>query len=241
MTGTKVSRAEARRAEAVALHAQQAQRMRRRRSRNRAAAIVAGMLLIAGVGMAVQTQRNPAGDIARTPSGLDAGTGFAVGQASAAVTVEVYEDFLCPACKRFEDLTEATVTSLLDQGRVRVIYRVISILDRASTDAYSTRAMNAAACVGPVGFAAFHRALFAEQPPEGGAGLSDSRLVELAGGGSAVSRCINDQQYAGWVAQATDTASRRGINATPTVVVDGTALRSWAAADLLAAVEQAER
>lgn len=244
MTGTKVTSSQARRAAAAAEKAERARVERQRRSRRRAVRLLAGMLLIAAIGVAVQAQRGSPQGGSSTPAGLDAGTGFAIGAASAPVTVEVYEDFLCPACKHFEDLSGPTLASLVKDNQVRVVYRVIAILDRASTTDYSTRAMNAAACVGTSGFAAFHQALYAAQPAEGSAGLSDSRLTELArdaGADGQVAGCISGREYGHWVASATDEASRRGVNSTPTVLVNGSPLRSWAPADLLAAVEAARR
>lgn len=225
-------------------HTQAKRIARRRASRRKALALLAGMLLIALVGVAVQAQRGTPDQGALTPAGLDQGTGFVVGAPTAPVTVEVYEDFLCPACRRFEEQNAAALATLVDQGKVRVVYRVISILDRASTTDYSTRASNAAACAGRDAFADLHRSLFAAQPAEGGAGLPDSRLAALArdaGADPGVAQCIERRDYSGWVARVTDLASRRGVSGTPTVLVNGSRLASWSTSELLAAVAAASR
>jgi protein-disulfide isomerase len=120
------------------------------------------------------------------------------------------------------------VQEYADQG-VQFRYRVISFLDRASSTDYSTRAMNAHAAVldvaGPEVAKKFHDALFAQQPPEGGAGLSDDTLVELAIAAGAdadvVEKPIRELAFEQWVKNATDAASRAEVTGTPTVLVDG--------------------
>jgi protein-disulfide isomerase len=95
----------------------------------------------------------------------------------------------------------------------------VAILDRYSTDAYSTRALNAAGVVadaaGPEAFLAFHDLLFANQPAEGGVGLSDDELIALAESGIRSLVCED------WTRQVTDAASQAGLTGTPTVLIDG--------------------
>ena len=68
-------------------------------------------------------------------------------------------------------------------------------------------------------------AFFAEQPPEGSAGLPDSTLADLAAAAGAdrdaVASCQEEQTYDAWVAAATEQASKDGVNQTPTYIVDG--------------------
>ena len=113
-----------------------------------------------------------------------------------------------------------------------------------STNRYSSRSLNAAACVvdsTPAAFPAFHDTLFAAQPAEGGSGLSDIRLTELAeqAGAPGVGSCIAGERYAGWARSTTDAASRAGANSTPTILVDGTPLREWTDEALRTAVTAA--
>jgi protein-disulfide isomerase len=175
------------------------------------------------------------------------GAGFAVGSSTAPVTLDVYEDFLCPVCRQFEAEAGGTIARLVAEGTVQVRYRPIAILDRLSTDDYSTRALNAAAVVadaaGTDAFLAFHDGLFADQPAEGGPGLADQQLVALAtragAGGSGVATGVSDLRFGTWSARVTDQASRRGISATPTVLVDGTPLADRSPSGLVAAVRAA--
>ena len=129
---------------------------------------------------------------------------------------------------------------------MKVEYHPIAFLDRSSTDDYSTRALNAAATVldlAPQGFAKFHAALYAEQPAEGGAGLSDARLLELAvaaGAPDARARAaIDGLTYRSWTAKVTEAASKDGVDQTPTVTVNGKAVADHSPAAIAAAVQAA--
>jgi protein-disulfide isomerase len=73
-------------------------------------------------------------------------------------------------------------------------------------------------------FAKYVKLLYANQPPEGGDGLPESQLISLgqqAGAGGDFAKCVTDNTFAGWTAALTDAASKAGINATPTVEVNG--------------------
>ena len=129
---------------------------------------------------------------------------------------------------------------------MQVTYHPLAFLGRASSDRYSTRALNAAACVldtAPQAVPALHRSLFDAQPAEGGAGLSDDRLVDLAADAGAapdrVRPCVEDLAFEGWTRRVTDTASQRGVDQTPTVTVDGQPLADLSPDGLRQAVSAA--
>jgi protein-disulfide isomerase len=188
------------------------------------------LALVIAIGASVQSSRDTTGDSApQAPRGVV--DRYAVpfgGGDSPKVVVDVYEDFMCPFCGQLEAGSAALVQEYADQG-VQFRYRVISFLDRASSTRYSTRAMNAYAAVldvaGPEVAKKFHDALYAQQPKEGSAGLSDDDLVQLAiaagADADAVEKPIRDLAFEQWVKNATDAASRAKVTGTPTVVVDG--------------------
>lgn len=211
---------------------------------------VAVLVIAVVVAILVQGGRTATGADIPVPRNTAAGTdgaGFAVGSSTAPVTLDVYEDFLCPICGQFEAETGSTIARLVEEGTVRVRYRPIAILDRLSTDDYSTRALNAAAVVadaaGRDAFLAFHGALFADQPREGSPGLSDAQLIALAGragaGGAGVATGIRGLRFGAWAARVTDQASMDGVTGTPTVLVDGTPLADRSPTGVLAAVTAA--
>jgi protein-disulfide isomerase len=229
---------------------QRARAQERRRRQAVVGGVVAAVVVVVAVVVVivVQSARTSSSPDAAVPANtVDGGTAFAVGPADAPVTVDVYEDFLCPACRQFEATTGDTLAALAADGTAQVRYHPIAILDRASTD-YSTRALNAAAVVGDAAgteaFLAFHDALFAEQPAEGGPGLTDERLGELAAeagaSGADVEEAITGLAYEDWTREVTDAASRAGVTGTPTVLVDGAILQDRTPAGLRAAVEAAQ-
>ena len=141
----------------------------------------------------------------------------------------IYEDPQCPVCGQFESAVGDQLASAIDDGKVRVTYRLVSFLDRASTNDYSSRAANAAFVVadqaGSEGFRKFHELLYANQPAEGGAGPEDEQLIAWAVQAGAdeatVSSMIKDKVFEQYVVDATDAMSKNDVTATPTVFVDG--------------------
>jgi protein-disulfide isomerase len=165
----------------------------------------------------------------RVPAGATAeGDAIAVGEG--AVRVDAYIDFLCPFCKRFELASASALAELVTDRRATVAYHPMNFLDEASTTNYSTRAAAASGCAADQGrFVEYAHALFAHQPPEGGAGLTDAELADLGREaglvGPAFAACVSEGPYLDWPAHVTALATAAGVSATPTVVVAGAAVR----------------
>jgi protein-disulfide isomerase len=165
----------------------------------------------------------------QVPSQIPAGTtaeGDGILLGSGAVTVDVYVDFLCPFCKRFEERAAATLRRLVRDGVISLIYHPMAFLDALSTDAYSSRASAASGCASDGGrFMEYKDALFANQPPEGGPGLTDHELIQLGDmvglSGPALQRCVAGGVYLPWAAYVTERAVERGVSGTPSVFVAG--------------------
>jgi protein-disulfide isomerase len=228
------------RVRAAALREQE--RRSERRRRRVTVSVVALLVALVGGGAAVQAARTTANGPAAAPTGVTSdGYGVLLGSADAPVLVEVYEDFLCPACGRFEEAAGAALREMTADGSVRVVFRPMAFLDGASTNRYSTRALNAAACAVDAGrFPQYHERLFAEQPAEGGPGLSDAQLVAL-GADAGISQqgfadCVESLDFEPWTQRATDAASKAGVVQTPTIRVDGKTLADPTLVGLRAAV-----
>ncbi|GAB3527736.1 DsbA family protein [Arthrobacter monumenti] len=143
------------------------------------------------------------------------------------VNVVLFEDFQCPICKQFEETFGGQLQELQNEGDITVEYRIISILDRATTTNYASRAANAAKCVAdesPENYTAYSNALFENQPPEdGGEGLSNERLTEMASevGAEGLGDCIDSTKFRPAVEIQTERAGMYGVDGTPTAFVDG--------------------
>ena len=140
------------------------------------------------------------------------------------VVLSLYEDSLCPYCRKFEHTFGATIDKLIDTGAVAVDYHMVAILDRPNRD-YSSRAGAAAYCVADESVDAFRRfkaALYAHQPSERAASFpDDAALIEMArqaGAGDAAADCINNGTYSGMVAGMADATN---VEHTPTVRING--------------------
>jgi protein-disulfide isomerase len=163
----------------------------------------------------------------RIPSGATAeGDGVVVGRGP--VRVEAFIDFMCPFCRRFELSAGPTLAGLVSSGAISLAYHPMNFLDEASTTKYSTRAAAASGCAADQErFAEYAHALFVNQPPEGGPGLSDSELGALgavAGLAREFTACVTDMPYMDWSSRVTARAVALGVSATPTVLVDGAAV-----------------
>ncbi|WP_062992771.1 DsbA family protein [Nocardia anaemiae] len=181
--------------------------------------------VVSGVAMAASSEA--------TPAGVTAAGAVRVGDANAKVVVRVVADLQCPACKQFEKRNAKTLEDAAKNGTAIIEYDVISFLDRASSTQYSSRAANASYCVAGQDHSKYQgwfAAMFEQQPAEGGSGLPDSKLVEIAKNAGytdpSVAQCITDRTYDSYVRDKTDRVLNGDVNATPTVFVNGKKLDS---------------
>ncbi|MBM7861056.1 DsbA family protein [Lentzea nigeriaca] len=142
----------------------------------------------------------PADHLISAPAVRDGNT-VLVGKDTATVTVDVYEDFLCPICGTFEKKYGTDIKKAVEDGKVKVRYHILPMLNRLSKpEGYSTDSANAALCVADDGkFNAFHAALFAKQPEEGEAGYTKDQLIKLGKDVGVTSAgfesCVRNQSY----------------------------------------------
>ena len=210
-----------------------------KRSRRRRILISFGALLIVGLVAAIvvavvhaagQERSLPevAGKVV-VPQHLTDSGAISVGAAEAPVTVEVYYDYMCPACGAFESANSGELSRLVADGTARIELRPIAFLDEQSSGTeYSTRAANAIAVVAdaaPDHVWDFHTALYENQPAEGSEGLSDEQIAAVATDAGVPADVVDqftDDVFRPWVASVTQQAFDSGVKGTPTVKIDGT-------------------
>jgi protein-disulfide isomerase len=154
--------------------------------------------------------------------------------------VDVYLDYMCPACGAFEEANGDNLISLASEGAATVVYHPIAILNRFSNGTgYSTRAASAAALVADVApdqFAAFSEQLFAGQPDEGTDGLTNAEIADIARAAGVADGVADDiadgtalDRFGQWVTSATNDVTanpdlvneQTGSFGTPTITIDG--------------------
>ena len=189
------------------------ERARAMREQERAAARRQRTLLVSGVVAAVIVIAVAIGLIAGSSSGGGSGTsaappdavsgggkipagGLLIGKSSAPVTVDAYEDFTCPICGEFESTSGSTVF--------------------AAADAY----------YGADKALAMHTVLYAHQPSETSkTGLTDAQILQYAASVGITSQkfvdAVHNKTFMGWVNKVADDASKAGVNATPTIYLNG--------------------
>ncbi len=218
-----------------------AQQRARGRTRYIEGSLAGVVVLVSVIGIGVQAGRAKI-DVSVPAQNASVSTGVVYGKKAAAV-VDVYEDFGCPNCLSFEKQSSAQLDKQVKANLVQLRFHPISILDDRSPNQYSTRAANAAICASDAGvdqFVSYHNLLYGSykgkqvQPREGTAGASDSKFVTLAQVAkfsttqvTAFQQCVSGQTYLPVVQAMTEAASKKGINATPTILINGTRLASY--------------
>ncbi|GAA3057451.1 hypothetical protein GCM10010464_22610 [Pseudonocardia yunnanensis] len=200
--------------------------------RNRTPLIVVAVVLVVAVVIGVTVLLNNRNSSSVTPTYTATASGAVVTAGNGPVTIDTYEDFLCPQCERFEERYGNDIVTALNNGQITVRFHTIAILDPSTTPpGYSTRAANAALCAVPAGiYPAYREKLFAEQPPESGAGLTNQQLIDFGtqlGATGDFATCVNNGTNSAAVTAETNTAAAdpalqtNGQFGTPTVAVKG--------------------
>lgn len=142
------------------------------------------------------------------------------------VHVVVYADMSCPVCKQFEATYGADLNKMVDDGDITLEYRIATFLDRTSSTNYSSRAANAVACVAdskPEAFTDYLTALFEQQPEEGGEGLPNAKLADIAqqSGAGDISSCADGDKYRPWAQFVNTGFNKYEVGGTPAAYIDG--------------------
>ena len=163
------------------------------------------------------------------------------GAADAPVVVVEYADFQCPWCEKFAMGAEKQLRQdYADKGQVRFVFRHFAFLGDEST-----WAAEASECANAQDrFWDYHDKLFAEQAGENQGAFSRDNLKrfasELGLDTEQFNSCLDSGQYKSRVQDEFNEAQQRGIDGTPTILVDGQLIQKGSNYEVLqAAVEAA--
>jgi len=158
--------------------------------------------------------------------------GRSLGKADAPVTLEVWSDYQCPACQQFAEIVEPSlITNYVTGGTLRIIDHDAAFQGARSGSSYdeSVEAGAGARCAADQdAYWAFHNWLFANQVGENKGAFRDERLRAIAtAAGLDVAawdacRATGEQQAA--VRAETQQGVDLGVNATPTMYLNGQAI-----------------
>ena len=150
-------------------------------TRNLVIGVVIGVVLI----MLVPTVLSKQGDSsAAIPASVSAEDGYGIvfnKELTDVPFIEIYEDFQCPACARFEAISGEYIEDLIAEKKAKVAFHMLSFLGGESQ-----LAANASACAADQDkFLAFHKTLYANQPAEN-SGACASGETKWSGHGQAL-------------------------------------------------------
>lgn len=146
-----------------------------------------------------------------------------MGNPEAAVVVEAWEDFLCPACEEWtRQIKPRLVEDFVKPGLVRFEFHHFPLQMHAPGATLAALASECAADQG--GFWIYHDRLF--QVQRGGQPAYQlERLVEYADelglDREQLLQCMTSQQYMADVNDSYNQAVAQGLNSTPSVIVNG--------------------
>jgi protein-disulfide isomerase len=199
------------------------------------AAVVAILAIVSTVGFVVWNANKQSESVSKSVPAQAAGMGegFVANKSVTLVpnapTLDIYEDFQCPACGVFEHGLGSTISELADAGKLKLVYHFKTIIDANFGVDHSLRASNAAMCVAEDGkFEAFHASVYANQPQQEGAGWSEATLQQFAEQagvtGAALDtykQCVKDQKYDNYIKSTEAASAKKGINGTPQIQING--------------------
>jgi len=217
--------------EKVSKRQERRERMQRQQQRQR---LITIGLIILGAALVVLAvvwpQLRPVGEIVTvTPAALPNADGLSLGDANAPATIDIFEDFQCPACRNFTENTEPLVIQdLVTTGKARYIFHHYPFLDGngVGSSGESDQAANAAMCANEQDkFWEMHSIVFANWNGENQGNLSNRRLQAMAESlgldMDAFNSCFNANQYEEDIQADYDLGGQMGVSGTPTVFVNG--------------------
>lgn len=172
---------------------------------------------------------SPAADVV-TPPAMHEGAD----EATADVRVDIYADYKCIWCARFEQTNGPTLSAGIADGTLSVTTHPVAIL--GGEGSFSHAAGATAGCVVETdssSFGAWNAAMFAAQGPTEEVELSPAAMIALARDAghsdtTALQSCVDSGRYLPWIAATLDQA-RAGtlpgldvpLEGTPTVLING--------------------
>ena len=198
------------------------------RQRLLVAMAVIAVLAVAATGWLIYQNARPIGEFVTIPTQeYPLADGKTLGQAGAPVTIELFEDFQCPACGNLaRGLEKELIENFVNTGQARLVYNHFLIVRGDE----SRWAAEASECANEQGqFWNYHNMLFENQQGENRGAFAERRLKAFAEAlgldTAAFNACYDSGRYADVVQADHNLGVSRGIRSTPTVYINGFAMQ----------------
>jgi protein-disulfide isomerase len=186
--------------------------------------LVIGMVLfVVVVGVAFSLYSNKSNSSATLPSTVSKADGYGiVFNASAKPQIDIWEDFQCPICQRFESINNSYLNEVAQGGKAKVVFHPMSFIG-----AESILAANAAACSADAGkFLGYHKLLYQNQATTENSGKWSNQFLEQLGQVAGITNnsfinCIQSAKYGNWTKNINADGAAKNVNSTPTIFVNG--------------------
>jgi protein-disulfide isomerase len=161
-----------------------------------------------------------------------------MGEPNAPVSLDVWEDFQCPACKTWSDRTKPLlIASYIETGKVHFTFHFFPFIDDGR-GTESDHAANAAMCAADQGrFWDYHDILFVNWNGENQGAFSDRRLNAFADSlgldTGAFGACFAEKPYDDMIQQDMKDGQALGVSSTPTIIIDGKIVQNPDGANLV--------
>lgn len=204
------------------------ERIRERRRHERQRRRITYILIAIGVALVITALLilptiRPLGEITQiTPQDWPEENGTSLGDESATVLVEVFEDFQCPSCAVYsEDIEPVIIENYVADGQVHYVFRQFPFLGPDSD-----RAAIASLCAADQNrFWDYHKILFANQGAENTNAYSDRRLAAYAEAINldmgAFETCYSRNPHSERIQEELALGREMGVTGTPSVFVNG--------------------
>lgn len=151
--------------------------------------------------------------------------GTSLGDPDATVTVQAWEDFLCPHCQDWTSSIEPNlINDYVKSGKIRFEFRPFPLKGFEPGSRWGALASECAAEQNA--FWPYHDRLFEAARQQGQAALTFERLIEYGGevglDSQALTQCLTNQATLPAVEASMEQAKALGLTGTPYIVVNGT-------------------
>ena len=150
-----------------------------------------------------------------------------IGDPTAPIKIDVWEDFQCSACLNFSKNTEPLIIqNYVNTGKVYYVFHFFPAISSYSPgNTESEHAANASLCAADQGkFWEYHDILFANWNGENQGAYVDTRLIAFAESIGLTMKdfksCLNSDKYGSFISQDFTAGQNQGVSGTPSVFVN---------------------